>query len=134
MVRFLALAAVVLTTVGCGTVVHEKDNIIPPSDFTMKDIYDNKGRPSTDITHALSPTILKRSATAREIAISSYDINSLELQPTFKKLPNPKLYIYFPPKLTSDGRLPVPAWMTEFSMYDRDEYALPGELNFGERQ
>lgn len=50
-------------------------------------------------------------------------------KPAFKKLPNPTLYIYFPARLSEKDRLPIPAWMTEFNMYDRDEYAQHGEVS-----
>nr|PMH64577.1 hypothetical protein BCU62_15350 [Enterovibrio norvegicus] len=78
--------------------------------------------------------VVKRPATESELRISTYYANGIHERPQFKKLPNPTLYIYTPPKLSEESRLPIPAWMTEFKMFDRDEYALPGELNLGERQ
>ncbi|ENM5835550.1 TIGR03751 family conjugal transfer lipoprotein [Vibrio metoecus] len=124
-----------ISIAGCGTTVSEKESIIPKAEYTMKDIFDNKGIPSERAVSLQNvKTVVRRQATESELLISSYNVNGINEKPTFKKLPNPTLYLYFAPKLTSDGRMPVPAWMTEFPMYDRDEYALPGELNLGDRQ
>lgn len=129
------LVALILTLTGCSSSQSESEPIIPKSDVSMKDIYDNRGRPDASHSKDLSKvSVIKRPATEYEMSISAYDVNGVGERPQFRKLPNPTLYIYFPPKLTSDGRMPIPAWMTEFKMYDRDEYALPGELNLGGHQ
>lgn len=52
---------------------------------------------------------------------------STEIQGLFPKLPNPELVLYVYPHFTSKQR-PVPGYSTQFSMYEKDEYALPGEI------
>jgi hypothetical protein len=49
------------------------------------------------------------------------------------KLHNPTLYLYFPPKISGRDALPIPAWMTEFKMYDKDMLAI-GADHQGVRQ
>lgn len=133
MVKHLAIVAVLVLS-GC-TSVSEKSDIIPKSDVTMKEIYENKGRPDKEASQQLTAkTVMRRPATDYELSVNAYDTNSVNEKPQFRKLPNPTLYIYFPPKLTKKERLPIPAWMTEFKMYDKDEYAERGELNLGGRQ
>ncbi len=52
---------------------------------------------------------------------------SNEIEGLFPKLPNPELVMYVYPHLTAKKR-PVPGYATQFSMYEKDEYALPGEI------
>ena len=50
-----------------------------------------------------------------------------ELDLLFARLPNPDVYIYVPPHLATELRIPVPGYTTAVPLYDRVEYALPGE-------
>lgn len=49
-----------------------------------------------------------------------------EVEQLFPLLPNPQIVIYVPPHFTAKGR-PIPGYTTVTRMYDRDEYAMPGE-------
>ncbi len=51
-----------------------------------------------------------------------------ELEALFPRLPNPDIYIYVPPHLATESRLPVPGYTTAVPLYDRVEYALPGDV------
>ena len=50
-----------------------------------------------------------------------------EIDITFPRLANPSLAMYVFPHLAGDEQVPVPGYMTTFPMYERIEYALPGE-------
>ena len=50
-----------------------------------------------------------------------------ELQLLFPRLPNPDIVIYVFPHLATDERVPVPGYTTAVPLYERVEYALPGE-------
>ena len=50
-----------------------------------------------------------------------------ELDLLFPRLPNPDVYIYVPAHLATELRIPVPGYTTAVPLYDRVEYALPGE-------
>ncbi len=49
-----------------------------------------------------------------------------EIDQLFPVLPNPQIVMYVYPHLTEKGR-PVPGYATAFRLYDKDEYAMPGE-------
>lgn len=49
-----------------------------------------------------------------------------EIEQLFPVLPNPQLVMYVYPHFTAKGR-PVPGYSTAFKMFERDEYAMPGE-------
>lgn len=51
-----------------------------------------------------------------------------EIQQLFPKLRNPRFALYIAPHLSTSSRAPVPGYTTEFSLYERDEYALPEEI------
>ena len=50
-----------------------------------------------------------------------------ELELLFPRLPNPDIYIYVPAHLATELRIPVPGYTTAVPLYERVEYALPGE-------
>ena len=50
-----------------------------------------------------------------------------ELELLFPRLPNPDVYIYVPAHLATELRIPVPGYTTAVPLYERVEYALPGE-------
>ncbi len=50
-----------------------------------------------------------------------------EISQQFPRLPNPELSLYVFPHFSRKGH-PVPGYSSAFLMYERDEYALPGEL------
>jgi conjugative transfer region lipoprotein (TIGR03751 family) len=54
-----------------------------------------------------------------------------ELETRFPRLPNPTLVMYVFPHLAGSERVPVPGYATTFPLYERDEYALPGEVPSG---
>ncbi|MCY3813519.1 MAG: TIGR03751 family conjugal transfer lipoprotein [Gammaproteobacteria bacterium] len=51
-----------------------------------------------------------------------------ELELLFPRLPNPDVYIHVVAHLATDERVPVPGYTTAVPLYERVEYALPGEL------
>ena len=56
----------------------------------------------------------------------SRDVNN-ELSALFPQLPNPTIIMYVFPHLSIDGA-PVPGYSTMFQLYEKVEYALPGEV------
>lgn len=56
-----------------------------------------------------------------------------ELEFLFPRLPNPDIYIHVLPHLATEARVPVPGYTTAVPLYERVEYALPGELERANR-
>lgn len=138
MVRGIILA-LSLMLVGCSSGENAKDRIIPASDETMKQIYDNGGRSdngnnSTLVNQSKLKDVLNRGALGDEQDLNVYRLNGVSPQSNFIKLYNPTLHLYFPPKISERDGMPIPAWMTEFKMYDRDEYSLYERVKVGNRQ
>ncbi len=56
-----------------------------------------------------------------------FPASAKQLQALYPKLPNPDLYMYVRPHAVGQTGAPVPGYMTRFGLYERDQYALPGE-------
>lgn len=50
-----------------------------------------------------------------------------EIETTFPVLDNPMLIMYVFPHVATESRIPVPGYWTAIPMYERDEFAEPGE-------
>ncbi|MDN2483944.1 hypothetical protein [Vibrio agarivorans] len=109
-----------------------QDSVIPQSQRDMKQIYDERSSAGTETNGQVITSdgymVNKRVATDEEVSVNPYVLNNTA-KADFRLLPNPTIYIFFMPSLTRDDRMPRPAWMSEFKLYDRDEYALPGEVS-----
>jgi len=82
---------------------------------------------------------LRRRVAARPIHDEGVDLAGYtrdaynELNLHFPRLPNPTLVLYVYPHLAGSARVPVPGYATTFSLYERVEYALPGEIQASDR-
>lgn len=107
-----------------------KDTILPADGPTMRAIYT---RHFTDIG-LQEPERLRRQISARPIQDDAADLAGYtrdafnELDVHFPRLPNPTLVLYVYPHLAGTARVPVPGYATTFPLYERVEYALPGEV------
>jgi conjugative transfer region lipoprotein (TIGR03751 family) len=50
-----------------------------------------------------------------------------EIDRIFPRLPNPELVVFVFPHINGKGR-PIPGYSTTFLLYEKEEYALPGEV------
>jgi conjugative transfer region lipoprotein (TIGR03751 family) len=50
-----------------------------------------------------------------------------EIYSQFKRLPNPDLVMYVFPHLAGSDPAPIPGYTTVFPLYQRVQYAMPGE-------
>lgn len=117
-----------LTACSAGT----KENMLPQTGPTMEDVYRNHekqmsaGGSNTDSVYA---GIRERLAGDFDNDLAGYTRDaSREIHQQFPRLPNPTLVMFVYPHLSTASRLPVPGYSTAFPMYERPEYALPGEL------
>lgn len=108
-----------LLIAGCGSIPQPKDG------RTMRDIYDQQ--------MAGSNTPAERSQRpAQDVVVPQYDRYTrdakTEIENLFPRLPNPTLYMYVRPHTVGMDGLPIPGYTVPFSMYERDQHAMPGEV------
>lgn len=122
-----ALGLISLVLCGCAS---NKDAVLPQDGPSMKTIYEQHMRESG----ANDPMAVREALGNRPIidgdgALHSYTRDAQnEIDTTFPRLPNPSLVMYVFPHLAGNEQVPVPGYVTTFSMYERVEYALPGEV------
>lgn len=126
----LTLLAVVLTLGGCAT---SKDELLPHDDSTMLDIWnvETGGGPARqlfDARQALRRPLTEADVHAVPIVQARYTRTAAnEIYRQFHRLPNPDLLMYVFPHLAGSDPVPVPGYTTLFPLYQRVQYALPGE-------
>ncbi|MAC35363.1 TIGR03751 family conjugal transfer lipoprotein [Parahaliea mediterranea] len=127
------LSALLLT--GCATT---KDELLTHDGQTMHDIWSREagsgtggGRVARELLDARQS--LRRPLTSEEIDGAAADqarysrTAQNEIYSQFKRLPNPDLVMYVFPHLAGTDPVPVPGYSTVFPLYQRVQYALPGE-------
>ncbi|AXF76969.1 TIGR03751 family conjugal transfer lipoprotein [Erwinia tracheiphila] len=125
--KLLATLLLAVTLAGCST---SKDEMLPPGDSSMLDMWND----GASVTHTTteSRATLSRPVSDGERVISQQTRESYsrtqenEIQQTFPRLPNPDMVMYVYPHL-ADGSTPVPGYSTVFPFYSQVQYALPGE-------
>jgi conjugative transfer region lipoprotein (TIGR03751 family) len=121
----MLLACLILLN-GCST-MGGKDTILPQEGASMKEVYDAHFKQSSQRHHNSRAQIGSAGAGYGEGNLAGYTREAgTEIQALFPRLPNPPLVMYIFPHLTGTGQ-PVPGYATSFPMYDKTEYALPGE-------
>ena len=126
-VRLSTSLASVLLVAGCAST---KEAVLPQDGPSMKAIYDAhfEAMGARD-PQAVRGELGSRPLIPNEVPLDRYTRDAHnELETTFPRLPNPTLRMYVFPHLATDERVPVPGYVTTFPMYERVEYALPGEV------
>ena len=123
-----AILSVTLISVlgGCAT----KDSMIPTPEHDMKTVYDMHMQGVGDGKLLDTRSLIRRPMMEEDVHLSDYvrtEKNMLESK--FKRIPNPTLYMFVAPHLASRAQVPVPGYLTEFKMWEREHYAMPGETS-----
>jgi len=112
---------------GCAST---KDAVLPQDGPPMKAIYEQH----IQKLGARDPLVMREALGNRSIVDGDGSLHGYtreahnEIDTTFPRLPNPSLAMYVFPHLAGGEQVPVPGYVTTFPMYERVEYALPGEV------
>ncbi|MCB1868963.1 MAG: TIGR03751 family conjugal transfer lipoprotein [Gammaproteobacteria bacterium] len=116
-----------ISLAGCAST---KEAVLPQDGPSMKDIYQGH----IQEMNAQDPLSIRQELGNRpiltgEAALHGYTRDAAnEIDAIFPRLPNPTLVMYVFPHLAGEESVPVPGYATAFPMYERTEYALPGEV------
>ncbi|WP_193073470.1 TIGR03751 family conjugal transfer lipoprotein [Pseudomonas sp. FME51] len=134
-IKPLLLAAVVVALAGCAT---SKEELMPHGGRTMQDIWQQQAgdggsgqvarRQLLDARQSLRRPLTNidiQSATVEQMRYTRTAANEILHQ--FPRLPNPDLVMYVFPHLAGTDPIPVPGYSTVFPLYQRVQYAMPGE-------
>ena len=131
----LLAAAILVALGGCAT---SKEKLLPHGDNTMLDVWNQETGGSAGGGQAARQLLdarqeLRRPLTAADVqnapAVNATYTRSAsnEIYRQFHRLPNPDLMMYVFPHLAGTDPVPVPGYTTVFPLYQRVQYALPGE-------
>ena len=124
----------VLASVLLGACGASPKNVIVQEGATVEQIMRGEGGEVASSLQAKQPHVpVSRLAGTTAIGYSEYTRDSLnETKQLFPTLPNPTIVLYIHPHKVKDPNtgesLPVPGYATAFPLYNRVEFALPGEL------
>jgi conjugative transfer region lipoprotein (TIGR03751 family) len=146
--RYAVLAPIALalatTLSGCAT---NTDDLLSHDSSTMRDIWDQKTGAGSDNRQGNRLLLDARLALRRPLnsapeslpTKSKLDFTGTvdnanytrtarnEIQRQFQRLPNPDLVMYVFPHLAGTDPVPIPGYSTVFPLYQRVQYAMPGE-------
>ncbi|MBX8554342.1 TIGR03751 family conjugal transfer lipoprotein [Pseudomonas cichorii] len=112
----------------CST---DKDKLMPPGPGNMLDYWNgstSSGNGSAQRILLDARQQLRRPLQEAESPLTAYTRTAQnEIYSQFKRLPNPDLVLYVFPHLTGTDPAPVPGYSTVFPLYQRVQYAMPGE-------
>lgn len=129
---YAALVLAILFLASCAT---SKDELLTHDDQTMHDIWNREtgngshaAREFLDARQSLRRPLFAEDplAASREQARYTRTAHN-EILSQFQRLPNPDLVMYVFPHLAGTDPVPVPGYSTVFPLYQRVQYALPGE-------
>jgi len=132
-IKPLILLIAVTALAGCAT---SKDKLMPHGNQTMQDIWQhnaNSGNQMTTRQLLDARQSLRRPLGEADVqaapAVQMHYTRTVanEIYRQFQRLPNPDLVMYVFPHLTGTEEVPVPGYTTVFPLYQRVQYAMPGE-------
>ena len=116
-----------ISLAGCAST---KEAVLPQDGPSMKEIYQGH----IQEMNAQDPLTIRLELGDRPILTGDTSLHGYtrdaanEIDAIFPRLPNPTLVMYVFPHLAGEESVPVPGYATAFPMYERTEYALPGEV------
>lgn len=120
---------------GCAT---NKEELLTHGDATMLDIWERETGGSSnggqgtrqllDARQALRRPLTNPDVQAAPTENAAYTRTAQnEIYRQFHRLPNPDLVMYVFPHMAGTDPVPVPGYSTVFPLYQRVQYAMPGE-------
>ena len=131
--RRVALLITALSISACTTDIKD---LIPQDGPTMVEIYNGHlqraghATPGNDVLGAARRDAAERASQTKPVLDSvTYTRDAAnEIDNLFPTLENPTLVMHVFPHLSGDERLPVPGYSTSFPLFEKVEFALPGEV------
>ncbi len=134
-INALTVLLAAATLAACAT---NKEKLLPHGDATMLDIWNQQTGGSAGGGQS-ARELLDARQTLRRL-LTDTDVQSVaavnaaytrtaqnEIYRQFYRLPNPDLVMYVFPHLVGTDPAPIPGYSTVFPLYERVQYAVPGE-------
>ena len=113
-----------LLTSACST---SKDELLSHGKQTMMDVW-HQGTSASNRQLIDARQALRRPFEPGQVDQTTFTRTAQnEIYSQFKRLPNPDLVMYVFPHLAGSDPAPIPGYSTVFPLYQRVQYAMPGE-------
>lgn len=123
LIRWINVVCIVVALTACSTNVKKVTN---PNAPTMEQVFNEyTGVDQTEVEER-KRLLLQRPALNVETQLPVNPFPD-QLEHLYPRLPNPDLFMYVRPHAVGSTGAPIPAYVTRFTMYERQPYALPGE-------
>lgn len=124
------IAWISMALAGCAST---KESVLPQDGPSMKAIYEAHFEAmGADDSLSVRRALGNRPLGNDDSDLAGYSRTAhTELETIFQRLSNPTLVMYIFPHLAGAERVPVPGYATTFPLFERIEYALPGEVPGG---
>lgn len=123
-IKVVVVTMVVVSVTGCASKLKDVASEDAP---TMKEIYEEYTGTNTAQLEQRKAILLRRPAMESDDLQVGLPPHVERLDHLYPRLPNPDLFMYVRPHAVGRTGAPIPAYLTRFSMYERQPYALPGE-------
>lgn len=124
--RVLKIISISVALSACAN----KDSILPVPAHDMRTVYDMHMEGVGDGKLYDQRSVLRRPMAEGDVQLSEYvRTEKTQLESNFKFVPNPTMYMFVAPHLASASEVPIPGYITQFRMWEKDHYALPGEVS-----
>jgi conjugative transfer region lipoprotein (TIGR03751 family) len=123
LIRWINLVCVVAALTACSTNVKKVTN---PNAPTMEQVFNEYTGVDEKELEERKRLLLQRPALNVETQLPVNPFPD-QLEHLYPRLPNPDLFMYVRPHAVGSTGAPIPAYVTRFTMYERQPYALPGE-------
>ncbi|WP_105903608.1 hypothetical protein [Vibrio gangliei] len=123
MSKAVLISLLTLVLAACSAPKREEP-VFPEPEMTTKEVYDGQGKSDADFARS----VLRRPTTETENSIDPYMLHNTP-RTHYLMLDNPTMYLFVNTHISTEYRIPIPAYITEFKLLERDEYALPSESN-----
>lgn len=130
--KCLGLLMVMTLLAGCAT---DKEKLLPHNGSTMLDVWNQETGSNVAASQAIRRLVDARQQLRRPLSEQHSTIDGSaytrtarnEIYRQFHRLPDPDLVMYVFPHLAGNDPVPVPGYSTVFPLYQRVQYAIPGE-------
>ncbi|HGX3311270.1 TPA: TIGR03751 family conjugal transfer lipoprotein [Pseudomonas aeruginosa] len=134
-IKPIVLACVAAVLVGCAT---NKEDMLPRGNHTMQQLWLREAGDGGNGQAARRQLLDARQELRRPLTSTDIDgapaqqahytrTAANEIHRQFRRLPNPDLVMFVYPHLAGSDPVPVPGYSTVFPLYQRVQYAMPGE-------
>lgn len=126
----ISITVLIVTLINVLSGCASKDSILPVPEDNMQTVYERHMQSVGNKKIQESRSLLRRDMNVGDVELSDYvRTEKNQLQSKFRFIPNPTMYMFVAPHLSTKDRVPVPGYVTEFKMWEKDQYSMPGELS-----